>query len=148
MKPALPPDIAAFFGRYRDAFNRLDGRAVAAMYAEPAGIAQDARYTHWATRGEVESNMTALCTLYREKGFVQALFEAGWFLDQGPNHAIVDLHWRIDWQPGQAPWHFTTTYNLIRAGEGWQVLLCTAYSEAELHKKGSDPAWPSWPVRP
>lgn len=125
----MPQDITAFFERYRDAFNRLDGEAVAGLYAEPSGIAQDGRYTHWPSRPLVAKNMVALCEHYRARGFEKAEFEVGQVIDQGEQFAIADVHWRIHWARGQAPWDFGTTYNLVRGDEGWKVLLCTAYSE-------------------
>jgi ketosteroid isomerase-like protein len=128
----MPQDIRAFFESYREAFNALDGVAVAGLYAEPSGIAQDGWYTHWPSRQPITQNMVELCQLYRERGFVRAEFEAGQFIDQGEQFAIADLLWRIDWSQGQEPWRFRTTYNLIRTDQGWRVLLCTAYSEAAL----------------
>jgi hypothetical protein len=135
----MPRDIAAFFESYRDAFNALDGNAVAELYAECSGIAQDGAYTHWPDRHAVARNMTALCQLYRDKGFVRADFEPQQFIDQGEKFAVVDLLWRIDWSDRQEPWRFKTTYNLVRTGDDWKVLLCTAYSESALFS-GSDAA--------
>ena len=131
---AMPPEIRAFFESYRDAFNALDGHAVAQFYAEPSGIAQDGGYTYWPDRQPVAANMTALCKIYEEKGFVRAEFEPCQFFSQGANYAVADIQWRIDWNAGQEPWRFKTTYNLVRTDQGWKVLLCTAYSEAVLHK--------------
>ena len=133
----MPHEIRAFFESYRDAFNALDGKAVADLYAEPSGIAQDGIYTHWHERGTVAENMTALCSLYKDKGFLHADFEAGQFIDQGDAHAVADVLWRIDWAGGQDPWRFKTTYNLVRVSGIWQVLLCTAYSEPALFEVAS-----------
>ena len=130
---SMPREITAFFEQYRDAFNALDGAAVAELYAVPSGIAQDGVYTHWPERLPVIQNMMALCKLYRDKGFLMAGFEPCHYIDQGEKYAIVDVQWRIDWNGGQAPWIFKTTYNLVRTEHGWQVLLCTAYSESALH---------------
>ena len=79
----MPQEIRAFFERYREAFNALDGEAVAALYAEPSGIAQDAVYTHWSNRQAVSENMRALCQLYAGQGFVAAEFEPSRFIEQG-----------------------------------------------------------------
>lgn len=130
----MPRDIIAFFESYRDAFNALDGDAVAALYSEPSGIAQDGLYEHWANRQPIAQNMVALCQLYRERGFMQARFEPRQFIGQGEHFAVADLHWRIDWNTGQEPWEFQTTYNLVRTAQGWKVLLCTAYAESALFK--------------
>jgi hypothetical protein len=128
----LPIDIQAFFEQYRAAFNGLDGRAVADLYARPSGIVSDSGYTHWPTREPIEKNMLALCEQYREKGFVSAEFEVCTFLAQGKNFAVVDLAWTMHWDQAQDDWHFNTTYNIRQQAEGWRVLLCTAYSETKL----------------
>lgn len=128
----MPKDITAFFERYRDAFNALEGAAIADLYAEPSGIAQGGTYTHWATRTTVRDNMIALCELYRGKGYAGADFEATLFIPQGDLYAIADLRWRIDWSSTEEPWVFNTTYNLVRTQQGWKVLLCTAYQEDKL----------------
>ena len=133
----MPRDIKAFFETYRDAFNALDGKAVADLYAEPCGIAQDGTYTRWPSRQSVAENMEALCRLYKDKGFIRARFEPQQFIKQGQYFAVADIQWRIDWSGNQDAWHFNTTYNLMRTAEGWRVLLCTAYSESELVKAQS-----------
>jgi hypothetical protein len=133
----MPREIRAFLESYRDAFNALDGGAVAQLYAEPSGIAQDSGYTHWPSRHPIAENMMALCEIYKDKGFLRADFEPSHFIDQGAGHAVVEVLWRIEWSSGREPWRFKTTYNLIHGNQGWQVLLCTAYAEAELQKAAS-----------
>jgi uncharacterized protein (TIGR02246 family) len=128
----MQAEITALFENYQTAFNRLDGEAVADLYAVPSGIASDAGYTHWATREPIAKNMVALCEQYRKKGFASAVFQVAAFLPQGENFAIADLAWTILWTDGQGDWHFNTTYNIFRTPDGWRVLLCTAYSETKL----------------
>jgi hypothetical protein len=128
----MTADIREFFEQYSAAFNRLDGEAVARLFAVPSGIASDKGYTHWSSYEPVRNNMVALCELYRANGFSSAKFEEASFLAQGENCAVADLAWQIDRTDGQAPWHFNTTYSLIRTVEGWRVLLCTAYDEKRL----------------
>ena len=129
----MPNDIRAFFEQYREAFDRLDGEAVAHLYAVPSGIASDSGYTHWATFEPIRANMVALCTLYRENGYASATFEPVAFLAQGENNAVADISWNIERSGQRDPWRFNTTYNLLRNAEGWRVLLCTAYSEKKLN---------------
>lgn len=130
----MPDEIRRFFEIYRDAFNALDGDAVARLYAVPSGIAQGGSYTHWPEFAPIRDNMRALCAVYRERGYAGATFEPGVFLQQGDDYAIADLCWRIEWSDGTEPWRFNTTYNLARTGAGWRVLLCTAYAEAQPHR--------------
>ena len=128
-------EIRAFFESYRNAFNALDGEAVAKLYAVPSGIASDTGYEHWPAYEPIRDNMVALCKLYKDNGYVQATFEPETFLQQGEQYAMADLRWHIERSGGQLPWEFNTTYNLMRTAQGWRVLLCTAYSEKRLNAK-------------
>lgn len=135
----MPSDIRVFFDAYRDAFNRLDGEAIARLYAVPSGMASSSGYTHWPSFEPIRENMLALCTLYSAGGYRSAAFEPAAFLAQGDDFAIADLEWHVERSSEQAPWHFKTTYNLIRTEEGWRILLCTAYSEKRLHGLATAP---------
>lgn len=139
-REALPADLKAFFDTYREAFNRLDGAAVARLYAVPSGIASDRGYTHWPAFEPIRDNMDALCALYREHGFAASHFDIAAFIPQGNDHAVADLAWTIERTDGQDAWCFHTTYNLVRRGRGWRVLLCTAYQEEALAPKDEAPA--------
>ena len=105
----MPHEVRELSESYRDAFNTLDGSAVVAFYAEPSGIAQDGMYAHLPQRQPVVENMTALCELYQDRGFVRAAFEPHQFIDQGANYAVADIQWRIDWDGEQESWRFKTT---------------------------------------
>ncbi len=128
----FPPNIAAFFDEYRDAFNQLDGSAIARLYHVPSGIAHDRGYTHWPTFEAVRDNMVALCQQYRQGGYAAAHFAPVAFLAQGENFAVATLAWTITRNAQQPPWQFNTAYNLMRKAAGWRVLLCTAYDEKKL----------------
>lgn len=129
----MEAEIRAFFEHYREAFDRLDGEAVARLYAVPSGIASDSGYTHWPTFEPIRANMIALCELYRENGYVSARFEPVTVHAQGDNYVIADVCWHIERSGEREPWRFNTTYNLMRTAQGWRVLLCTAYSEKKLN---------------
>ncbi len=128
----IPKDIRAFFDQYREAFDRLDGEAVARLYAVPSGIADEKSYEHWPAFEPIRKNMVALCDLYRDEGYEAATFEPVAFIAQGEKFAVADLAWTISRTNGREPWKFNTTYNVMHTSEGWRVLLCTAYSEKKL----------------
>lgn len=129
----MPTEIRTFFEQYREAFDRLDGDAVARLYAVPSGIASDSGYTHWSSFEPIRQNMAALCELYRKNDYASAAFDPVAFLGQGENYAVADILWNIERSGQREPWRFNTTYNLMRTAEGWRVLLCTAYSERKLN---------------
>ena len=128
----MPTEIRELFESYCDAFNNLDGEALARLYHVPSGIASDSGYTHWSTFEPIRENMVALCRLYQDNGYAGASFEPGAFLAQGEDFAVADISWSIEKTEGREPWCFSTTYNLMRTSNGWRVLLCTAYSEQKL----------------
>lgn len=128
----MPPEIRTFFNLYRDAFNRLDGDAVARLYAVPSGIVSAGGHTHWASFEPIAANMAALCKLYADQGFAATDYVPHAFIAQGSDFAIADLRWTVRRTGGREPWGFHTTYNLVRTGGGWRILLCTAYEERTL----------------
>ncbi len=128
----MPPDPQALVDRYRDAFNVLDGDAVAALYAEPSGISQAGQYTLWPDRAAVAANMRALCAMYRERGFVRASSTVTRTLLFGRHDVVVDVAWRIDWAAGSEPWRFATAYHLTCSDGAWRVRQCIAHEEAGL----------------
>jgi hypothetical protein len=93
---ALPPDVRDFFDRYRDAFDRLDGDAVARLYATPSGMVSGGRYVHWADFASARANMVALCEHYRTSGHVRSTWEPATVLAQGREALIVDVVWSIE----------------------------------------------------
>ena len=129
----MPRDVTDFFEQYREAFNRLDGDAIANLYCIPSGIVSDRGLTAWQSREPIAENMVALCALYRSNGYKRASFEASHFIAQGPDFAVADIAWTIEREAGAEPWHFHTTYNLRRTADGWRVVLCTAYEEKRLN---------------
>ncbi len=131
----MPADIRAFFEHYREAFDQLDGEAVARLYAVPSGIAADSGSVHWLTFEPIRANMVALCALYRENGYAYATFEPVAVVAQRANYAVADVSWNIERSGQREPWRFNTTYNLMRTAQSWRVLLCTAYSEKKLNAR-------------
>ena len=129
----MPRDVVEFFEQYRDAFDRLDGEAIADLYSVPSAIVSDRGLTTWKSREPIAENMAALCALYRDNGYKHARFEPHHFINQGANFAVADIAWTIEREAGAEPWHFHTTYNLCRTPKGWRVVLCTAYEEKRLN---------------
>jgi hypothetical protein len=129
----MPRDLTRFFEQYREAFNQLDGEAIADLYCIPSGIVTDRGLTAWQSREAIAENMVALCALYRINGYKQAHFQPVHFFAQGTYFAVADVAWRIERHVDAGPWRFRTTYNLRRIAEGWRVVLCTAYEEKRLN---------------
>ena len=124
----------AFFSRYRDAFNALDGDAVADLWhAGGSGIADSqggcGRLTWWPHDAPMRANHHALCDVYRQAGYGRADFEIDHFVPLGADHAFARVQWTITRADGSLLQRFGTGYQLQRTAAGPRVLLCTAYQE-------------------
>ena len=127
-----------FFERYRDAFNQLDGDAVADLWHTPSSITDSetgpsgmrtARVTSWDDDAPKRKNMRALCDVYMLNDYARAEFEFDHFHELGANHAFVNVHWQLWRKDGSLLQEFHTAYQLLRTAQGPRVLLATAYEE-------------------
>ncbi len=128
-------ETQAFFETYRDAFNRLDGDAVADLWHSSSGISDSggedghARLTWWSSDAPMRANHRALCDAYRHNGYWRADFELEAQVPMGPNHAFAHVHWTLKRHDGSLLQQFHTGYHLMRTAQGPQVLLAVAHQE-------------------
>ena len=131
-------ETRTFFARYRDAFDRLDGDAVADLWHTPSSITDSqtdpngkdtARVTLWTDEASKRKNMRALCDVYMLNDYARAEFGFDHFHALGANHAFVNVHWQLWRKDGSLLQEFHTAYQLLRTAEGPKVLLATAYEE-------------------
>lgn len=128
-------EAQAFFDNYREAFNRLDGQAVADLWHNASGItdargaAGTARLIWWPDDAPMRANHVALCDAYRQADYGRADFSIVEHTPLGPAHAFVLLHWTLFRQDGSLLQSFHTGYQLLRTAEGWRVLLAVAFEE-------------------
>jgi hypothetical protein len=143
-------EAQAFFEAYRDAFNRLDGAAVADLWHSASGIADaqgpggHARLTWWPEEAAMRANHVALCDVYRRADYGRADFVIEQHVPMGPAHAFVHLLWTLTRTDGSLLQRFHTGYQLMRTGQGLRVLLAVAHQEdlgrmrdKQNHQKGS-----------
>ena len=135
--PSTATPVRSYFEHYRDAFNALDGHAVAALWHTPSGIAQDGHVTWWADHQLMRDNFAALCEVYRRAGFARTDFELKAVHLLGPQFAWADVQWTIWRNDGTVLQRFDTAYHLIHTEAGWRVLLCTAYQEDLAAMRGA-----------
>ena len=122
-------EVMAFFDAYQDAFNALDGDAVAELWHVPSGITDSRSTTWWADDAPMRANHRALCDIYRGLNYGRADHQITAFHPLGANHAFADVRWTLRRKDGSILQRFGTGYQLIRGPRGPQVLLCAAYEE-------------------
>ena len=129
-------EVQQFFERYRDAFNRLDGNAVADLWHNASGITDSrenlARITWWPDDASMRSNQLALCAAYRDNGYGRADFQLIDCLELGVHHAFANLQWLLWRADGRLLQAFRTGYQLMRTADGPRVVLATAYEEVSM----------------
>lgn len=130
----MPAEIRDFFDSYRDAFNRLDGRAVSAHYDLPAMIVHAGGNGVFMDAEALDANNIALCDQYAQNGFVRADYIAGAFLPQGEDFCVADLAWTITCRD-QPPQQFNTSYSLAKRDDQWKVAAVTAYQERRVRRE-------------
>jgi hypothetical protein len=124
-----------FFETYRDAFNRLDGDAVAGLWHASSGITDSlsadgtARLTWWPDEAPMRANHRALCEVYRQADYSRADFDLEQHVAMGPSHAFAYVRWTLRRSDGSVLQQFRTGYQLIRTAEGPRVLLAIAHQE-------------------
>ena len=124
----MPTDVRTFFDGYRDAFNRLAGRAVSARYDIPAMIAYAGASGIFQNVEALDANNIALCAQYATDGFLRADFEERAFMPQSEDFCVADLAWRIT-RKDKTPQCFNTSYALAKRQGVWKVYCVTAYAE-------------------
>lgn len=139
-------EILAFFRRYRAAFDRLDGDAVATLWHTPGSITDSAagsthaRVTLWHDAAPMRDNMRALCALYRDAGYHRADFELLGHLPLGRDQSFAQLRWTLTRRDGSVLQRFGTGYHLVRSESGVRVLAAATYQEDLRAMKGSSHA--------
>lgn len=122
-------EVVGFFQAYRDAFNSLNGDAVAELWHVPSGITDRRSTVWWTDDAPMRANHHALCDIYRGLNYGRADPRITAFHPLGEDHAFADVRWTLRRQDGSILQQFGTGYHLIRGPQGPQVLLCTAYEE-------------------
>jgi hypothetical protein len=126
-------EVQAFFETYCQAFNRLDGDAVADLWHTPSGIADAKRgaasLTWWPDEAPMRANHRDLCDVYRRAGYGRASFDLVQVQLLGAHHTTALLDWTIHRNDGTVLQRFGTHYHLMQTAQGPRVLLCTAFEE-------------------
>ncbi len=127
-------ETQSFFDAYRDAFNRLDGDAVADLWHERSAISGSAadgvaQLTWWSEDAPMRANHRALCEVYRCSGLARADFTIEQHVPMGADHAFAHLHWTLVRADGSVLQQFHTGYQLLRTAQGPKVLLVVAHEE-------------------
>ena len=124
--PDLMSDVRMFFDGYKDAFDSLDGRRIAALYQIPTVTMRGDGSIHCLqSRDELEGFFQGVVDGYQKDGYVGGRFEGLQVSPIGGRSALATMDWVMLRSDGSLIRKWRQSYNLVRAGSGWQILVST-----------------------
>ena len=118
-------ELGTFFARYAERYMASDVDAISAVYEAPLLAVRDGKTIHLADRDEVNAHFAELMAAYVASGAARADIESLYVVELGASGAVVTVHWHVRDDAGGLVKDFRTTYQLLRASNGWRILTYT-----------------------
>jgi len=124
--PDLTSDVRAFFETYQEAFDSIDGQRIAALYCIPAvTMRADGSIHILQSRDELARFFQGVADTYQRDGYAGGRFEEFQVTPIGGRSALVTMEWVMLRRDGSLIRKWRQSYNLVRAGSAWQILVST-----------------------
>jgi ketosteroid isomerase-like protein len=122
----LTSDVRAFFDRYKDAFDAIDGQRIAALYHIPTVTMRgDGSIHSLQSRQELARFFQGVADDYQKDGYAGGRFDELQVSSIGGRSALATMDWQMQRRDGSLIRKWRQSYNLVRAGTGWQILVST-----------------------
>lgn len=123
---ALDGEIRDFFKRYNDAFLAIDGNRIAALYYMPTLTMRGDGSIHCLqSREELARFFQGVADGYYRDGWRGGDFKDLQVTPIGGRSALATLGWEMRRADGSLIREWRQSYNLVRIGSGWQILVST-----------------------
>ncbi len=122
-------DLAPFFARYAERYMASDVDAVSAMYEAPMVALREGRVIHLANRAAVRAHLAEVMAAYARSGAARADIASLDAVPLGKSSAFATVRWQVRGASGPLLKDFRTTYHLVRAIDGWQILSYTNHDD-------------------
>jgi SnoaL-like domain len=106
-----------------------DVEAIDAMYEAPLLALRDGEVIHLPDRAAVREHLAELMAAYAQSGAVRADIVELDVTELGRSSAFATVHWHVRAADGAVVKDFRTTYHLVNAGGGWQILSYTNHDD-------------------
>ena len=114
-----------FFQSYLDAWDALDGRAIAEHYLDQAIIDDGDGLNAYSNHDELTRKFESNCTLMKTLGYQKSAFSEGAVIASGLRSVTVDVGWSVTMADGVRC--FRATYMCTLLKDKWQIMSATVY---------------------
>jgi hypothetical protein len=123
---ALTAEVQGFFEQYNKAFASIDGGRIAARYYMPTvTMRADGSIHCLQSREELAPDSFRMLLKYRGEGYRDGRFNNLEVIAIGGRSVLATMHWELLPGDGSVIRGRRQSYNLVRVGRGWQILVST-----------------------
>jgi hypothetical protein len=125
-------EIAAFFERYRARWEATrDGKVIAEFYHAPCStLRADGSFVVLQTAMDIASFFQTAADNYHRQGCERWSIKDFFATPLGARGAVVTVNWQPAKADGTLLRDWRTSYNLIRFGRDWKIVLATMHIDA------------------
>jgi len=122
----LTEEVRGFFQEYNNAFASIDGGRIAALYYMPTvTMRADGSIHCLQSREELARFFQNVADTYHREGYRDGRFKILEVISIGGRSALATLDWELLRGDGSVIRGWRQSYNLVRSGGGWQILVST-----------------------
>ena len=123
---ALTAEVQGFFEQYNKAFASIDGGRIAALYYMPTvTMRADGSIHCLQSREELARFFQNVADTYRGEGYRDGRFNNLEVIAIGGRSVLATMDWELLRGDGSVIRGWRQSYNLVRVGSGWQILVST-----------------------
>ena len=127
---AFTGEIQDFFEGYAKAFDSIDGNRIAALYHMPTVTMRgDASIHCLQSREELARFFQGVADTYYKDGYRSGRFQNFQVVPIGERSALATMDWELQRGDGSVIRAWRQSYNVVRVGDGWQILVSTFHVE-------------------
>ena len=125
-KRTMVSEIQAFFEEYTRAFETFDGNRIAALYHAPTVTMRGDGSIHCLqSRDDLAKVFQGVADTYYKDGYRSGTFNNLQVLPIGERSALATMDWDQRRGDGTLIKEWRQSYNVVRIGDGWQILVST-----------------------
>ncbi len=123
---SLEADVGRFFDRFVEAFATFEGPRVAALYHAPFfAVGADGSVDRLDSREQIGRLFQSFLDGYHREGCRRTRFVDLAVVRLGGRSVVGTVTWELVADDACVVRRWRESYNLLRAGDGWQVLVST-----------------------
>jgi hypothetical protein len=127
---AITDEVRGFFEEYAKAFDSIDGNRIAALYHMPTlTMRGDASIHCLQSRKELARFFQGVADTYYKEGYRNGSFNNLQVVPIGGRSALATLDWELRRGDGSVIREWRQSYNVVRVGSEWQILVSTFHVE-------------------